>query len=92
MFNPEEIIQNTDLRELIAKAGGELVKDRCACPIHGGHDTSAFSVSRVNGRDLWYCFSGDCGGGDAIDFVQAWRGWDFKQACEFLGGNVQVGR
>lgn len=88
MFNVNEIIAKTDLRALVEKAGGKVEKNRCACPIHGGHDASAFSLFRKGGRDLWKCFSGDCGGGDAIDFVMKWREYDFKKACEFLGGDV----
>lgn len=90
MFNVEGILSKTDLRDLVEKAGGTLCKDRCACPIHGGHDETGFAVFRKEGRDLWQCFSGDCGGGDAISFVQVWRGWDFKKSCEFLGGEVQA--
>lgn len=90
MFNVDEILQKTDLIDLVEKAGGVVKNRRCACPIHGGHDETGFSIYHKDGRDLWICFSGDCGGGDAISFVQAWRGWDFKRACEFLGGNVQA--
>lgn len=90
MFNVNEILDNTDLRDLVEKAGGHIEKGRCACPIHGGKDSSGFAIYHKDGRDLWNCFSGDCGGGDAIDFVQKWRGLDFKRACEFLGGNTQA--
>lgn len=89
VFNIEEIIQKTDLRDLVEKAGGQIKGNRCACPIHGGHDATGFAIFREGGRELWKCFSGDCGGGDAIDFVIAWRGYEFKRACEFLGGNIQ---
>lgn len=89
MFNVEEIINKTNLQDLIEKAGGKIKGNRCACPIHGGHDTTGFSIFHKDGRDFWKCFSGDCGGGDAIDFVMVWRNYDFKMACEFLGGNVQ---
>ena len=94
MFNIDAILAKTDLADLVEKAGGNLRKagaeQRCACPIHGGHDVTGFAVYHKDGRDLWQCFSGDCGGGDAISFVQAWRGWDFKKSCEFLGGDVQA--
>lgn len=89
MFNIEEIINKSDLRDLAEKAGAQFHGNRSACPIHGGHDVTGFAIGHKNGRDLWKCFSGDCGGGDVIDFVIAWRGYDFKRACEFLGGNVQ---
>ncbi len=90
MFNVEEIISKSDLHELVEKAGGRINKNRSACPIHGGQDANAFALYRKDGRDYWKCFSGDCGSGDAIDFVMKWRGYDFKQACEFLGGDVHA--
>ena len=63
-FNIEQIIAKTDLRELVEKAGGQVNKSRCACPIHGGQDTNAFAIYHKDGRDYWKCFSNDCGGGD----------------------------
>lgn len=90
MFNVNEIISRTDLRELVEKAGGQINKNRSACPLHGGTDANAFAIYHSNGRDYWKCFSNDCGGGDAIDFVMKWRGFDFKRACEFLGGDVHA--
>lgn len=89
-MNIESVILKSDLYELVRLAGGELdSKGRCSCPIHGGSDTSAFSVYVDNGKQKWKCFSGDCGQGDAVDFVRAWRSWSFKQAYEFLGGDTQ---
>ena len=89
MFNVDVIIQNANLRELVERAGGEVDNHgRCACPLHGGTDTNAFSVFHKDGRDYWKCFSGDCGGGDVITFVQKWQGVNFKDACAFLGGDI----
>lgn len=93
MFKVEEILDRTSLVDLAQKAGASLTHRgnewRGACPIHGGDNESGFVISEKDGRELWYCFTKECGGGDAIDFVKVWRGWDFKQACEFLGGDVQ---
>lgn len=89
MFNIENILRTADLRELVERAGGRIDKNgRTHCPIHGGVDSNAFCIYRKDGKDLWVCFSGDCGGGDAITFVQKWQGMDFKQACAFLGGDI----
>lgn len=89
-MNIELVLSRTDLFDLVQKAGGEIGNDgRCACPIHGGQDGNAFHVYRDAGKQKWKCFSGDCGGGDALDFVQKWRGWDLKQAYDFLGGEQQ---
>jgi DNA primase len=47
----------------IQDLGHEL---RCACPLHGGDNPTAFTW---NDNGLWFCFTGDCGGGDVFDFV-----------------------
>jgi hypothetical protein len=89
-MNIEGVLSKTDLFDLVEKAGGSIGTDgRCACPIHGGQDSNAFHIYTDLGKQKWKCFSGSCGGGDALDFVQAWRSWDLKQAYEFLGGEQQ---
>ena len=89
-MNIEQVLEKTDLFDLVEKAGAQPDRNgRCACPLHGGKDTNAFHIYTSNGKQMWKCFSGDCGGGDALDFVQVWRGWDLKQAYEFLGGEQQ---
>lgn len=40
---------------------------RACCPIHGGDNPTSFVWNAHNG--LWFCHSGDCGGGDVFDFV-----------------------
>jgi hypothetical protein len=89
-MNIESVLAKTDLFDLVEKAGGTPDNSgRCACPLHGGQDTNAFHIYADNGKQKWKCFSDNCGGGDAIDFVRVWRGWDLKQAYEFLGGDTQ---
>lgn len=52
-------------------AGVELQHGRCACPLHGGDNPDAFSVTDGKG---WHCHTG-CGGigGDGVDFVRRLR-------------------
>lgn len=89
MFNVEEILVRADLHDLVSKAGGQLDSHgRCACPLHGGENDTAFSIFVKDGKEFWKCHTGDCGGGDLITFVQKWQGVDFKGACIFLGGDV----
>lgn len=89
-MNIDAVLAKTNLLDLVEKAGGEPDRSgRCACPLHGGKDTNAFHVYTDGGKQKWKCFSGDCGAGDALDFVQKWRGWDIKQSYEFLGGEQQ---
>ena len=90
MLDIEGVLAKSDLFDIVQKAGGKPDNHgRCACPLHGGTDTNAFHIYSNNGKQSWKCFSGGCGGGDALDFVKVWRGWKFKQAYEFLGGDVQ---
>jgi len=89
-MNIEAILQNADLRDLVTKAGGNPDRTgHSVCPLHGGDNPYGFHIYKKEGRELWNCFSGSCGGGDVITFVEVWRGWDFKMACEFLGGDKQ---
>lgn len=97
MFNVNDVIQKADLIAYVERAGGKLKKNgerySCACPLHGGENITAFSIFPVNGKLLWHCFTGDCGSGDAISFVEKWQYSQeinpkerFKKACEFITG------
>jgi len=85
MFDVNAVIQNANLRQLVERAGGNVDNHgRCACPLHGGENETAFSIFHKEGKDYWKCHTGDCGGGDVITFVQRWQGLDFKGACAFF--------
>jgi DNA primase len=60
------------IRRLLEQNNAQHVVDngdnfRCTCPIHKGDNQTAFTWNYMNG--LWYCFTGDCGGGDIFDFI-----------------------
>lgn len=92
MFDVETILSSANLMELAERAGGKFHRAghewRSHCPLHGGDDPTAFAVYEKDGKQLWQCFSGSCGGGDVITFVQLWQNKDFRAACAFLGGDV----
>lgn len=92
MFDVEAILRSASLIELAERAGAKFRhvgnEWRSHCPLHGGDDPTAFAVYEKDGKELWQCFSGTCGGGDLISFVQVWQNKDFKGACAFLGGDV----
>lgn len=99
MFDIDSILVKSDLLAYVEAAGGKPKGhgDRyaCACPLHGGDNPTAFSVFRKDGKLLWNCFTGDCGGGDAITFVELWQFSNiidkkerFKRACEWIGGGA----
>jgi len=92
-FNIDNILDKSDLVGYVERAGGNLrgSGDRfsCACPLHGGDNTTAFSIYRKGGRLLWNCYTGTtCGGGDAIKFVEKWQGLNFVKSCEWINGGA----
>ncbi len=91
MFDINSVLSQSDLLAYVETAGGKIEKRgerySCACPLHGGDNPTAFSIFPKDGKLLWHCFTGDCGSGDVITFVEKWQGLDFKGACEFISGD-----
>lgn len=91
-FDIDSILAKSDLLAYVERAGGTPKgggnRYACACPLHGGDNTTAFSIFYKDGRWLWNCFTGNCGGGDAIRFVEVWQGLKFKEACEWINGGA----
>lgn len=92
MFDIQAVLDKADLLAYVERAGGEPRGNgnryACACPLHGGDNTTAFSVYVKDGKWLWNCFTGNCGGGDAIKFVEVWQNLDFRRACEWITGGA----
>jgi hypothetical protein len=66
-------------------------KYRGPCPMHGGDNINGFGVERYQGRWRWRCFTGDCGGGSAIDIVMSREGCTLREALDILdGGSATV--
>ena len=84
----------SNLIEWAEKAGAKFHRSghewRSACPLHGGHENSAFAVyTDESGEQKWTCYSGPCGCGDIYDFVQRWQDCDLQTAYQMLGGEQQ---
>lgn len=64
---------------------------RSCCKLHGGSNPSAFVVNTSN--NLWYCHTGDCGGGDAYNLVMHIEEIPFRDAvfrvAEILGVDIE---
>lgn len=91
MFEINTVHLKSDLLSYVTMAGGRIEQDNphrysCACPLHGGENTTAFSLYFEKGKWKWHCFTGNCGGGDAIEFVRKWQGLAFREACEWILG------
>lgn len=60
---------------------------RACCAIHNGDNNTGFIWNKEN--NLWFCYSGECGGGDVFDLIQKIEGLNFesavKKAASILG-------
>ena len=92
MFDIDAILAKSDLLAYVERAGGTPKgggnRYACACPLHGGDNTTAFSIFVKDGRWIWKCWTGNCGQGDLITFVEVWQGLKFKEACEWINGGA----
>lgn len=61
-------------------------KYRGPCPFHSGDNRNGFGVERYKGEWKWRCFTGDCGGGSAIDVVRRRDRCSFREALDILDG------
>lgn len=91
MIHTDDIKARLDCRAVVEKELGAPLKKsggslRWACPFHGGEGPN-FSVTESGYR----CFSQCEAKGDAISFIMAYRGLDFRQAIEYLGGDSSLG-
>lgn len=55
---------------------------RSCCKIHGGNNPTAFVMNAETG--VWYCHTGDCGGGDIFTLVEKMEGISFPEAVRFV--------
>jgi len=90
-FDINTVHAKSDLLSYVTMAGGHLEQDNthrysCACPLHGGDNTTAFSIYFDKGIWKWHCYTGRCGGGDGIEFVKVWQNLQFREACEWILG------
>lgn len=53
---------------------------RCCCKIHNGNNPTSFCWNKEN--NLWICYTGDCGGGDAYTLVEKIENKSFLEAVK----------
>ena len=94
--NLDEIIRRNNLIRLAEQAGTTLHKSgnqyRGPCPLHGGDNPTAFVIYDDPDHPRWRCFTG-CSNpdrGDALDFVQKWRGMGFDEAVRELARTAGI--
>ena len=89
------IQENADGLVLLQHYGFKGIREydnsiRACCAIHGGNNPNAFILNKKN--NLWYCYTGDCGGGDVVELVKKMESISFKEAiytaADILGLNI----
>lgn len=87
MHATEYLEQHIDVAKLLdhyefegARQEGDII--RCACKLHGGNNNTAFVMRVTNG--LWWCHTGNCGGGNIYKLVMRMEECTFPQAVEFV--------
>lgn len=64
---------------------------RCCCAIHGGDNPNGFVWNKSN--NLWFCYTGNCGGGDVFSLIQRIEDVNFetsvRKAADILNLNVE---
>ena len=87
MYAVEYINQNLNPRVVLDYYGFEGIVEndeyiRAKCKIHGGDNPTAFCWNKAN--NLWFCYTGDCGGGDVYTLVEK------IEKCGFTDATIRV--
>lgn len=85
-LNPLTILEYYGFKE-ISETDDSI---RACCRIHNGNNPSGFVWKKEN--NLWYCYSGECHGGDVFNLIQKIEGVDFvtsvNKAATILDLNI----
>ena len=85
--------ERIDIDRLLEHYNFENIKSernyiRACCKVHNGDNPTSFVFNRSNG--LWWCHTGDCGGGDVFALVEKMQSLSFKQAVEWVANFYDV--
>lgn len=87
VLNPRDILEHYHFQH-INETNDSI---RACCGIHNGDNPTGFVWNKSN--NLWYCYTGDCGGGDIFTLIQKIECVDFKtavlKAAEIVGVDIQ---
>ena len=75
-LDPMKVLEYYNFQEVTDK--GQMIRARCK--IHGGDNPTAFCWNKEN--NLWFCYTGDCGGGDVFSLIEKLEKCNFKTAVQ----------
>ena len=98
-FSKDEVVRIKAIskkfdHEILECLGLENVNPRgcqCACPIHGGDNSTAFSYDSE--RKIWSCFTKHCHkkyGNDMIGLIRSILDCSFAQAVSWINDNIGI--
>ena len=71
-LDPMKVLEYYNFQEVTDK--GQMIRARCK--IHNGDNPTAFCWNKEN--NLWFCYTGDCGGGDVFSLIEKLEKCNFK--------------
>ena len=80
-INPMQVLEHYKFRH-ITETGDSI---RACCEIHKGDSPTAFIWKKSN--NLWYCYTGDCHGGDVFHLIQKMEGVGFTESVK-IAANI----
>lgn len=88
-FDTDALRREHPLSAYLPARGIDMKKNgrewKCACPLHQDKTASFTVYQGRKGHQLFKCFGCDVHG-DVVDFVRAYDGVEFSEACRILGG------
>jgi hypothetical protein len=88
-FDVDALRRDHPLSAYLPARGVDLKKNgrewKCPCPLHQDKSASFTVYQGRKGHQLFKCFGCD-EHGDVVDFVKAYDGVEFSEACRILGG------
>lgn len=87
MLNQIGLTNQLSIADILDRFGIPHRRNRCACPIHGGDNPTAFSFT----DQVFYCHTRGCSG-NTITLLKHLLNTDFRGVLGYLGSNFQSTR
>ena len=75
-INPRMVLEHYGFRNITESEDAF----RACCEIHKGDNPTAFIWNKHN--NLWFCYTGDCGGGDIFTLIEKMEHVNFTTAIK----------
>lgn len=83
-INAKKVLEHYNFRNIVETDDSI----RSCCEIHKGNNPTAFVWNKQN--NLWYCYTGDCGGGDVFTLIEKLEEVGFTKAVAIAASILQL--